>query len=169
MVSMDNIIQLIVGDYSLDGHERTKTFMIKTNLTTKQLATAYKVGSEKIGFDFINICCRDYEDRTISKKVHDAFFEQGFVSFAEKNCKQKYQVVNTDFLESTDYDEENDQVDPFDMPKNDKETKPKEKKYLIWSDVYTDLYLFVCWLGNQKFQFQLIEGDRVPIGGYGLL
>jgi hypothetical protein len=33
---------------------------------------------------------------------------------------------------------------------------------------YAEIYLFIAKMGNPKFQYEIIEFDSMPIGGYGL-
>lgn len=39
---MDNIITLTCGDWSHDGHSRTSSGTIRTNLTQKEIVKAYE-------------------------------------------------------------------------------------------------------------------------------
>jgi hypothetical protein len=46
-----NKIELIVGDWSNDGHGRTRMFTIASNLTKAELEKAYEAGVKIVGFD----------------------------------------------------------------------------------------------------------------------
>ncbi len=58
------IVNLIVGDWSRDGHEKTDRFTVESNLSKAEIAKAYKAGAKLIGFD-ITEYCKEFEDNTI--------------------------------------------------------------------------------------------------------
>lgn len=62
-----NVIKLVVGDWSYDGHNMTREYIIETQFTTKEVMAAYKAGSKKLKFNFIDTCCTDYEDNQLQK------------------------------------------------------------------------------------------------------
>ena len=59
---MDNLIRLVVGDWSGDGHNITDTSFMKSNLTYIEISSAYRKGSEILGFNLKEDCCHEYED-----------------------------------------------------------------------------------------------------------
>lgn len=59
---MDKKVKLIVGDYSGDGHEKTYTRVIESNLTSDQMIEAYKAACVIIGMDFCQDVCSEYEE-----------------------------------------------------------------------------------------------------------
>lgn len=65
---MNNIITLVVGDPSGDGHRETDTFTIKTNLSKQELTKAYEKGSKLLGFDFKEHICCEYEDSILPEE-----------------------------------------------------------------------------------------------------
>ena len=58
-------INLIVGDWSGDGHTVTETVTISSNCSVDSIRLAYKEGSEILGFDLSETVCREFEDRLI--------------------------------------------------------------------------------------------------------
>jgi len=70
-------INLVVGDWSDDGHGRTETITINTNLTRSEVQRAYKAGVELIGVDLTKEVCRDYEDHKIDDDTWKKFREAG--------------------------------------------------------------------------------------------
>jgi hypothetical protein len=56
----------------------------------------------------------------------------------------------------------------FDNP-NEYEFDEK-KGYSIWTTSFTDIYLFICKLGNPEFEYEFVfdPTDSINIGGYGL-
>lgn len=66
---LPHMINLVVGDWSHDGHNMTEQSTIKCNLTKKDLEKAYKKGCKKVGFDLTEEVCADYEDMSVSDDV----------------------------------------------------------------------------------------------------
>ena len=65
---MNNLIRLIAGDFSGDGHNRTFISTIKSNLTKEQIAKAYERGSDILGINFQEQCCDKYEECCITEQ-----------------------------------------------------------------------------------------------------
>lgn len=65
---MNKIINLVVGDWSGDGHEKREIFTIRCNIDSKSLKEAYFLGTQIIGFDLSKEVAWDYQDSIISKK-----------------------------------------------------------------------------------------------------
>ena len=68
---MDNlkyIVNLIVGDWSLDGHNQTSSVTIESNLSKSEIKEAYKAGTAIVGFDLSSKVCIEYEDYKISEE-----------------------------------------------------------------------------------------------------
>lgn len=58
-------IALVLGDWSQDGHNKTETVLIESNLSKKEIEKAYQKGAEKAGISICD-CCEDYEDNQLS-------------------------------------------------------------------------------------------------------
>jgi len=56
-----NLFNLTIGDASRDGHEKTESFILRTNVTQVQLADIYQRLVNVYNIDFNNIC-KNYED-----------------------------------------------------------------------------------------------------------
>lgn len=67
-----NKIRLVLGDWSDDGHGKSKEFMIESSLKKLQLQEAYKIGAKKIGVSIIEFCS-DYEDSKMPAKDFNIF------------------------------------------------------------------------------------------------
>ena len=91
---MNNVTNLVIGDWSDDGHGKTATITIKSNLTSKGIEKAFKVGAKKIGVDITSLC-EDYEDYGLPDEAiaklkkagyegdeEEGFLEAGYESFA---------------------------------------------------------------------------------------
>lgn len=134
---MNNIITLVLGDWSDDGHGKTDTINIKSNLDKKDMEKAYEAGTKKLGFDFCGYVAEDYEDNKLDDEKWNKLKELGYQNEALEDEAEKY---------------------------NDGEIS-------LWTDSYTDIYLFIVKLGNDKFEFEYLVGEQNPqirIGGYGL-
>lgn len=59
-VELKHRIRLVLGDPSGDGHGRTWQQIISSNLTGQEINEAYKLGTKRLGFDFIANVCSDY-------------------------------------------------------------------------------------------------------------
>lgn len=59
-------IELIIGDFGGDGHDKRKSIIIYSNLSSKDMQNAYNIGAEKIGVDLINEIAVEYEDTNFS-------------------------------------------------------------------------------------------------------
>jgi hypothetical protein len=135
---MKNIISLVVGDWSGDGHDKKDIINIESNFDKKAIDLAYKLGTEKLGFDFCNHIAEEYEDNKLPNEEWKKLKEAGY--------------------------------------QDDNGLEEDAKKYNdgeISLDIssFADIYLFIVKLGNEKFKFEYLEGNKNPqinIGGYGL-
>lgn len=73
--------KLVMGDWSDDGHGKTEDIVIKSNLTSKQLEAAYKKGVKKLGFDFSEVCCADYEDSEVPEEYQEKLLKAGLADY----------------------------------------------------------------------------------------
>jgi hypothetical protein len=76
---MENIITLVMGDESGDGHGQTATLLLLSNLTSKQIEAAYKKGAKKLGIDVKANVASEYEDRIICAHDLKKFTDAGMV------------------------------------------------------------------------------------------
>jgi len=59
------LISLLVGDWGGDGHEKSESFLVESNLSAEQIEEAYQKGSKILGFDFREWVGADYGDREL--------------------------------------------------------------------------------------------------------
>jgi len=71
------MIELIVGDWSGDGHNQSEKFCIESSVDKDTLNLAYKKGVKAIGIDITSFC-EEYEDNKIPKDVFNQFLELKF-------------------------------------------------------------------------------------------
>lgn len=145
MTKLNHIVNLIVGDWSADGHGLTEIITIHTNLSKKDIESAFKNGSRKINIDFENNLCSEYGDNTIDKEEWNKFIVAGL------------KLENLDGLENW-------------AIKGIENDLKMQGKVHVWSELFAHLYLFVVKLGNVDFQYKFSEHDtsNINIGGYGL-
>jgi hypothetical protein len=92
-------INLVIGDWSHDGHGKSDHFTIESNLTTKEMNQAYKSGSIILGFDFVKTVARDYEDNMLRGEAYDTMVEHGIlegISFDDHNEEEGYASLWTE-------------------------------------------------------------------------
>jgi len=83
---MNNIHNIMSGDWSNDGHGMTQSIIIRSNLTKEQIEQAYKEGIEIIGFDFKEDYCREYEDDFLPNEIIEKLKLHGiYVNFESDN------------------------------------------------------------------------------------
>lgn len=90
---MKNIISLVMGDRSGDGHGKTDTVIIKSNLSKKDLEKAYKKAIKIIGFDLAEVAS-EYEDNYISEKLYLKLKKAGFTEDYGESEDEKYQIFS---------------------------------------------------------------------------
>lgn len=142
------VVSLILGDWSHDGHSQTDTVVLKSNLDKKDIQKAYAKGIKKLGFDFINEVCEEYEDSLLPKDKLDLLIKHG-LTVKDLGLKTSYEL--DEFAEAS--------------------TNENSNGLSLWINSYTDIYLFIIKLGNKDFEYKILEGDINPsieIGGYGL-
>jgi hypothetical protein len=136
----NHTINLVIGDWSDDGHGKKDKFTIKCNLDKKALEKAYKKGVKKVGVDITSDVAHEYEDSTISKEDWDKLLKAGMKA---------------------------DEVGEVDIPDH---LDGQSDRIFIWPDAFADIWLFVAKAGNPKFEFEhvIATASNINIGGYGL-
>jgi hypothetical protein len=72
-----NNITVTMGDWSSDGHGKTESVVISTNLTSEEIEAGYKAGTKIIGKSFIDKYCENYEDSSMSFHAAEPFEKAG--------------------------------------------------------------------------------------------
>lgn len=90
MNNLNNIISLVLGDWSHDGHSKADTVVIKSNFTVKEIEKAYKKATKKLGFDLINDVAADYEDNKLSKDKMKILLDNGFKYELEESDSENH-------------------------------------------------------------------------------
>jgi hypothetical protein len=93
-------VNLVVGDWSDDGHGKTETVMIMSNFDQKQIRAAYKKGVKTLGLDVAEHVCEDYEDSILSLKDYKTLSDKGFIF--SKEIKKIVEKKNDEIYVDTD-------------------------------------------------------------------
>lgn len=73
------LIQLVLGDWSNDGHGKTDSVFIESNLTAQQIQDAYVAAMNKLpALKCLNTLAEDYEDSELSNDHITALREAGY-------------------------------------------------------------------------------------------
>lgn len=75
---LNNSINLVIGDWSHDGHEISETVTIKSNLTGPEINDAYEAGTKKVGFNLVEGVACDWQDNSITSQTIDSLKRFGF-------------------------------------------------------------------------------------------
>ncbi len=132
-VELPHIINLVIGDWSKDGHNQTETVTISSNLSKKDVEKAFLNGLKKLGFEpgerhhrcYLPIA-EDYEDNSLDESVAT--------------------VLEANGLNVSELTEDSG----------------------LWTDGYLKIWFFVTKLGNPDFEYEIVDGADINIGGYGL-
>jgi len=137
---LPHMINLVMGDWSGDGHSQTATVTIISNIDKKALEKAHKAGAKKTDVNFEDDVAADYEDNTISKDDVDKLSKFGF--------------------KIEDYSEDEDPGDDDDDPRYCLWT---DGYALAW------LFVAQIGNPDFKFEVIEDDSPNINIGGYGLL
>jgi hypothetical protein len=75
---MQHEIQLVMGDWSGDGHCQTETVYIRSNLSKEELKQAYLKGVDITGVHLTSGIARNYEDSIFPQDAVDSLVKFGF-------------------------------------------------------------------------------------------
>lgn len=78
MSKLKNTINLVIGDWSDDGHGKTMNFTIVSNLTQRQIENAYEKGTKIVGFDLTEDVASEYQNNTLSIQNYEKLKSLGF-------------------------------------------------------------------------------------------
>jgi hypothetical protein len=135
MQNFANVVNIVVGDWSNDGHGHTDTITLLSNISKNDIDAAYRAGVNIIGVDLMGKFCRDYEDDKVADTI---------VSDVEAKGLKFSEIAH---------------ANECDLDGNYWRMSPGS-----WSV----LYLAIVQLGNPAFKYELVKGQEIRIGGYGL-
>jgi len=73
------IIEMMLGDCSYDGHEKTQSLFIECNVTEEEITLAYKKGVIEVGLDLEKEVATEYNEPYIYDDQVKILSEAGFV------------------------------------------------------------------------------------------
>lgn len=82
-------VQLVVGDWSDDGHGMTEKVVYKTNRSLAQIEAAHKKTVEKTGLD-LQCICQEYEDSTIPEEWRELIAGWFFPGEADSEWRDEF-------------------------------------------------------------------------------
>lgn len=134
---------LTVGDASGDGHGKEMNFTITTPLGVhaQELIEAYARGTEKIGWDFAETICAEYENSSIPAAKLTQLRKLGYTG----PC-----------FEETYYESL--------TPEKQKLFKPA-REWDLAADEFVAIWLFIAKLGGVEAHID--KPETLYIGGYG--
>lgn len=93
------IIELVAGDWSHDGHGRTGSFMIDSNLNLEEIEKAYKKATKMLGFDFCNEACTGYEENYLREDHIEAMEKCGLEVIYDYEEEDRKYVFSEEFVQ----------------------------------------------------------------------
>jgi len=136
-------IELEWGDYSGDGHDKRLSCVIISNKDKASLEVAYQKGVELIGFDLIEECCTEYEEREFPDRV---------VEIIKKNSEL------SEYLSCSEC---------YDLRENQGH-QCEEHLNVEACDHWLDLYFHFLKVGDPTLEIETLKPESIYIGGYGL-
>lgn len=145
--SLTHIVNLVVGDWSHDGHSITETVTVATNVSRVQLYKAYKTGAAKVGLDLEEEVAADFEDNLVQIEQWRKLEAAGLTLESVFNSKTCYEL------------------------KNARQALAAGLPFHVYVEDYARIWLFIAQLGNPDVQYKVKPVDiaTINIGGYGLL
>lgn len=151
---LPHLVDLVLGDWSNDGHGLTETITVRCNLTPQQLEDAYNAGVEQLGLDVEDDVARDYEDPFLYFDQWEKLAAKGMTLERLFAHELKGEYASYLFDDATEFLKE-----PVD-----------DEGFQIDEQAYVELWLFTASLGDPSLKWEVTEDDspHVRIGGYGL-
>jgi len=96
-----NLINLVIGDWSGDGHCQTETIQVESSLNKNELQVAYEAAAKKTKVRLVEAVVSDYEDNMISetdfKKLQKAGIVMDEIFFKDEEGNWDYSLDATSF------------------------------------------------------------------------
>jgi hypothetical protein len=143
-----HIINLILGDWSHDGHGSSETFTIESNLTYKEVEKALAAG-EKL----VDVVLDDMA----------AEYEYPYVDYEDWEKLSAHGLTVKMLCDGDGYDEDWITGEVNNDIRNKEAVRLDEESFL-------NIFYFLVKKGNPEFQYKLIKDDSptLKLGGYGL-
>jgi hypothetical protein len=145
------IIDLVVGDWSDDGHGKADHFLIETACDRVAVKSFYTAGTKALDFD-LGSYCQDFRDEEgIPFDIAKDAFEKLDLAF---NADSIIKGGDDDFFYIGDYNES-----PTVYPYPD-----------AWARIWLSIAEYGAKVTGTEFvyAYMLPDGGTIPIGGYGI-
>ena len=80
----EGFVELVVGDYSLDGHEQTLQVFVRTSATKEEFESAYQAGVKIVGVDWTKDIAESDGDRSVPDDVLKVLVGHGLMDEGEE-------------------------------------------------------------------------------------
>jgi hypothetical protein len=81
MEKESNLVTLVVGDSSTDGHDKRHYYTVRTNFDKDSMNKAYRVGCNILGCNFCDVFYTGYDGGpTLTKDVGDKLIDLGVIT-----------------------------------------------------------------------------------------
>jgi hypothetical protein len=135
-----SIVNIVMGDSSGDGHDKTETFTLSINRTPDELNDAYNRGLE-LGMPSIVGQCEDYQDHALTER-----FVEAFIAAVDAH-PEAFTTTDREILR-----EKLEDAQEWCMPED----------FMLF-------YLAVCKVGYPDLMWTVVsDTTNIFIGGYGL-
>lgn len=145
--------EILVGDWSCDGHGSTKTYIVATE-DGVSLRNLYSSGCSKIGHEDIHDeYCNDYEDNILPGEIATDLYAKFMqnVDILHKSFSGKLPISVDDVMEELKSCKEDD-----------------TNEFYVNPDTWVMLYLMICAVAGKNVTFTFPTLTSTTIGGYGL-
>ncbi len=96
-------IQLVIGDWSGDGHEITRSVTAHSNIPADELKAAYDLGVKATGVDLTRDVCSDYRDSSLSAEVLAKLVAAGYAIPGMENLSGNEIFDDTQYLDPEEF------------------------------------------------------------------
>lgn len=86
---MTTLVKFVIGDWSSDGHGKSETYIVESNVSLAYLRETHFKCPSVLGFDIGDIC-RDYGECTLPDSIADKLIEAKIITEEEKEGLQDY-------------------------------------------------------------------------------
>lgn len=151
---MQNTFNVVLGDWSHDGHGHTATIVIKTDAEMADIRQAYDAAVTYYEFDLIAYVADEYEDPLLRLEYVKKLEEKGVTHLTQglENPK-RISIHDIDIRAWGDRDEEEGDVE-----------LDETMFFHLWIlFVQTGMHIL-----SLPFEYQIIHGTDIHINGYGL-
>jgi hypothetical protein len=147
-MTMKNMINLVLGDWSHDGHGLSETYTIQSNLTHKEIEKALAKGEKLAGVSLDDIAA-EYECPYLYYEDWENLSAHGFT--VKMLCDN--QTYDEDWITG----EVNNDI--------------RNKEVIgIHEEGFLNIFFFLVKMGNPEFEYKLLKDEtpELKLGGYGL-